>query len=143
MGRHVDHLDLYQCALPRAQLVPPLWLLHTNRHPVPLHPFHLCSSSVLCFPVEPLNAACVRGSDSMSLILIVSHRTTNVCNFFSQRANSRSPSKPRPQKSSTRVHLSPTKNREIRPVRCQLRCQKTRETEARGSGRIRALAFEL
>src|SRR6266496_3488924 len=90
MGQHVDHLDLYQCVLPQAQLVPPLWLLHTNRHPVPLHPFHLYSSSVLCFPVEPLNTARVRGSDSMSLIRIVSYRTENVCTFCPQRANSRS-----------------------------------------------------
>src|SRR5436853_3113287 len=53
MGRHVDHLDLYQCVLPQVQLAPLLWLLHTNRHPVPVHPFHLCSSLVLYFPMEP------------------------------------------------------------------------------------------
>src|SRR5438270_2241902 len=35
--------------------------------------------------------ACVRGSDSMSLILIVSHTAENVCNFFPERAHSRSP----------------------------------------------------
>src|SRR5207248_8281325 len=67
--------------------------------------------------------ACVRGSDSMSLILIVSHRTTNVCTFFPQQANPRSSNRPRTQKSYVRVHSSPTKNREIQSVRCQLSCQ--------------------
>src|SRR5450759_73666 len=54
MGQHADHLVLYQCGLPQAQLAPPLWLLHTNRRPEPVHRSHVYSYiSVLCFPVEP------------------------------------------------------------------------------------------
>src|SRR5437879_5699673 len=62
----------------------------------------------------------------MSLICILSHRTKNVCNFFPHQAHSRSPSTLRTQFSSKRVHESPIKNSEIRPLRCQLRCQKSK-----------------
>src|SRR6266567_8966817 len=56
---------------------------------------------------------------------ILSHRTQNVCNFFPHQAHSRSLSTLHTPISSKRVHESPTKNSEICPLRCQLRCQKS------------------
>src|SRR5436305_13236032 len=53
MDQHADHLALYQCGQPQGQLAPQLWLLHTNRHPEPVHRSHVYSSSVIYFPVEP------------------------------------------------------------------------------------------
>ena len=57
---------------------------------------------------------------------ILSHRTPNVCNFFPHQAHSRSLSTLHTPISSKRVHESPTKNSEICPLRCQLRCQKSK-----------------
>src|SRR6266699_4983152 len=53
MDQHADHLALYQYGQPQGQLAPPLWLLHMNRHPEPVHRSHVYSSSVIYFPVEP------------------------------------------------------------------------------------------
>src|SRR5437899_1343411 len=53
MDQHAEHLALYQYGQPQGQLAPPLWLLHMNRHPEPVHRSHVYSSSVIYFPVEP------------------------------------------------------------------------------------------
>src|SRR5437588_5977854 len=53
MDQHADHLALYQYGQPQGQLAPPLWLLHMNRHPEPVHRSHVYSSYVRYFPVEP------------------------------------------------------------------------------------------
>src|SRR5947199_5537144 len=53
MDQHDEQLALYQYGQLQAQLAPPLWLQHTNRHPEPVHRSHVYSSSVIYFPVEP------------------------------------------------------------------------------------------